>query len=155
MLRRGRQIRNLGFSVIELMIAMAILALIVGIAVPMWGSYTERAKVAKAVVAIRMIEGAVERYRVEFKALPNQIDPLLKPAPLDPWGNPYQYLNLQTMKGNGTARKDKNLVPLNSDYDLYSMGADGASRGPLNAPESHDDVLRANDGKFVGLAANY
>jgi general secretion pathway protein G len=73
----------------------------------------------------------------------------------DPWGNPYQYLNLATLKGNGKARKNQFLVPLNSDYDLYSMGKDGDSVSPLKAAASRDDILRANDGAFVGLAATY
>ena len=52
-------------------------------------------------------------------------------------------------------RKDKKLVPLNSDYDLYSMGPDGESKPPLTAKASKDDIVRANDGEFVGLAERY
>jgi general secretion pathway protein G len=55
----------------------------------------------------------------------------------------------------GEARKDYFLVPLNSEYDLYSVGKDGESRPPLSVPVSADDVIRANDGAYVGLAANY
>jgi len=55
----------------------------------------------------------------------------------------------------GSARKDHFLVPLNSDYDLYSVGKDGKSRAPLSAPDSADDVIRANDGAYIGLAAHY
>ena len=64
----------------------------------------------------------------------------------DPWGNAYQYRNVQTQKGNGKLRKDRFMVPLNSDFDLYSRGADGLSRDPLSAPASHNDIIRANDG---------
>jgi general secretion pathway protein G len=74
---------------------------------------------------------------------------------LDPWGNPYQYLNHYTMKGNGQARKDRFLKPLNSDYDLYSMGKDGQSSPPLQAKPSLDDVIRASNGSYVGLASNF
>jgi general secretion pathway protein G len=35
------------------------------------------------------------------------------------------------------------------------MGKDGKSAGPLTAKQSRDDVLRANDGRFVGLASDY
>lgn len=52
-------------------------------------------------------------------------------------------------------RKDRFLVPINSDYDLYSKGRDGESVAPLTAKQSHDDVVRANDGAFVGLAVNF
>ena len=71
---------------------------------------------------------------------------------LDPWGRPYVYLNLQDPATKGLARKNKNLVPINSDYDLYSIGKDGESRAPLTAKVSRDDVIRANDGGFLGLA---
>ena len=73
----------------------------------------------------------------------------------DPWGNDYQYLNIAKEKGKGKLRKDKNLVPINSDFDLYSMGPDGSSVAPLTARASRDDIVRANDGGFVGLAGNF
>ncbi len=73
----------------------------------------------------------------------------------DPWGNPYAYLNLTTTKGKGKARKDHSLVPLNSDYDLYSKGPDGQSASPLTAKSSRDDILRANNGRFIGPASQY
>jgi general secretion pathway protein G len=57
--------------------------------------------------------------------------------------------------GIGGARKDRFLVPINSDFDLYSMGVDGESVGPLTAIKSHDDIIRANDGGYYGLASNF
>lgn len=54
-----------------------------------------------------------------------------------------------------TARKDRNLIPLNSDFDLFSKGKDGQSLPPITAPVSQDDVLRANNGGFVNLASKY
>jgi general secretion pathway protein G len=35
------------------------------------------------------------------------------------------------------------------------MGKDGESVEPLTAQKSHDDVIRANDGGFVGLAVEF
>jgi len=77
---------------------------------------------------------------------------------LDPWGNPYQYLNLSdpTIKDiKGKARKDRNLVPINSDYDLYSTGKEWMSASPLTAKGSHDDIVRAGNGRFVGKASDF
>jgi len=74
---------------------------------------------------------------------------------LDPWGNPYQYLNFDNVNGQGQKKKDKFLVPLNSTYDLYSMGKDGNTSTALTANASQDDIVRANDGAFVGLASQY
>jgi general secretion pathway protein G len=53
------------------------------------------------------------------------------------------------------ARKDRFLVPINSRYDLYSRGPDGDSRPPLTALPSRDDIVMANDGGFIGLAAKF
>ncbi len=55
----------------------------------------------------------------------------------------------------GDVRKDRRLVPLNRDFDLYSQGKDGRSQGPLTAQVSLDDVIRANNGGFIGLGRNY
>jgi general secretion pathway protein G len=35
------------------------------------------------------------------------------------------------------------------------MGKDGQSSSPLTAKPSRDDIVRANDGRFVGLASDY
>jgi general secretion pathway protein G len=74
---------------------------------------------------------------------------------MDPWGNPYQYLNLTGGAPPGQARKDKFLVPINSTFDLYSMGPDGESQPPLTAEASRDDIIRANDGGYLGRASEY
>ena len=68
----------------------------------------------------------------------------------------YQFLNI--IDGNPPAadvRKDGALNPLNSDFDLYSMGEDGESQAPLNAALARDDIVRANNGAFVGRAKDY
>jgi general secretion pathway protein G len=44
---------------------------------------------------------------------------------------------------------------LNSDFDLYSKGRDRDSKLPLTAEASRDDIVRANNGGFIGLAKNY
>ena len=69
-------------------------------------------------------------------------------------GNPYEYLAFVSDQP-GKVRKDHALHPLNSTYDLYSKGKDGASQAPLTAQASRDDVIRANDGSFFGLASTY
>ncbi|MCK5254491.1 MAG: prepilin-type cleavage/methylation domain-containing protein, partial [Deltaproteobacteria bacterium] len=70
------------------------------------------------------------------------------------WGNPYQYNDLNNIPP-GLWRKDKNLVPLNSDYDLWSNGKDGKTNVALTAKASYDDIIRANDGAYIGLATGY
>jgi general secretion pathway protein G len=47
------------------------------------------------------------------------------------------------------------MKPLSSDFDLFSKGKDGDYEKNLNAPVSQDDVIRANDGRFIGLVSEY
>ena len=59
--------------------------------------------------------------------LPDDLTPVGYQGKRDRWGNACRYTNLTTAQGNGTARKNKNLSPINTDFDLWSMGADGES----------------------------
>jgi general secretion pathway protein G len=138
------------------MIAMAVILTLAALAVPNLMSAWNQARTAKAVGDINTIEDEIAAYQnLNGGALPNALSQIGYGNYVDPWGNPYQYLNHSTMKGNGQARKDRFLVPLNSDYDLYSMGPDGASSPPLTAKASQDDIIRAADGSYVGPAADF
>ena len=65
------------------------------------------------------------------------------------------YVDLTALNGNGMARRDRSLNPLNSDFDLYSVGKDGVTKKQISQRDSLDDVLRANDGRFVDLASKF
>ena len=90
-------------------------------------------------------------------SLPDNLAGIGRATLMDPWGRPYQYLKFpDASKGPPAgARRDRFLVPLNSGYDLYSMGLDGETRLPLGSKASLDDVIRANDGGFIGLASKF
>jgi len=143
------------FTLVELLLVLAIVAVIATIAVPSYSSYIDRAKVTQAEGDIVQIELATAQYLADNQVLPNALSDLSRVPVNDPWGNPYQYLNLGNVHGPGQARKDRSLVPINSDYDLYSRGHDGRSQPPLMASMSQDDVVRGRNGGFVGLASNF
>lgn len=147
--------RSGGFTVVELLIVVAIILTVAAIAVPHLVSALDQARYARAVSDIHVLQDAITSDYVNNGVYTDSLASLGYGSLLDPWGNPYQYLNHATMKGNGQARKDRFLVPLNDDYDLYSMGKDGASAPPLTAKSSQDDIIRANDGSYVGLASLY
>ena len=149
-LRRGEH----GFTLIEIFIVVAILAILAAVAVPGYQRYIEKARVSRAAQDIGAIAAAIQQSTIDSNTLPNSLEEV-RQARNDPWGRPYQYFNLQAKKGNGGARKDKKLAPLNSDFDLYSLGKDGQSMPQLNNKLSRDDVVRARDGKYIGLAEDF
>jgi len=147
--------RVCGVTLIELMVAVGIVAVLAAIALPSWASYRERVRVDQARKDIVIMSATIGRYQLDARAYPDSLADAGLGAPLDPWGRPYQYLPLDGGRNRGLARKDHSLVPINTDFDLYSPGPDGASSPPLTAARSRDDIVRANNGAFVGVAADY
>lgn len=145
------------FGVMELMITLAIVILLVSIAVPAYDRLAQTAKVARSIGDIGVISIEVGKFQLRNNdALPENLDELGADIPLDPWDSPYAYLRIVTAgSGDGEIRKDNNLKTLNSDFDLYSLGKDGDSAGPLSAKASRDDIVRANNGAFIGLGEDY
>lgn len=145
-----------GMTIIEIVIVLAILGILASIGIPLFNDYRFHTMVAQAKSDITDMDYLIAQYQADNGGnLPDSLGDIGKAGMFDPWGNSYGYLNLVTLKGNGHARKDKNLVPLNSDYDLYSKGKDGQSVGPLTAKASRDDIIRASNGRFIGLASDY
>jgi len=148
------------------MIVISILATLASMAVPMYKYARDDAKEMVAVGTINQLQQGIDTYYLLNGVLPASLDELPGFAnQLDPWGNPYQYLAFDSAGngngggngggGNGEKRKDRFLVPINSTYDLYSMGPDGKSVSPLTAASSRDDIIRANDGEYVGPASGF
>ena len=146
---------------IEVMIVIAIMGILTSIGVPNYTKYREKARIAVAITEIKFIEKEIATYVVKNGELPEDLSEIGMDKVLDPWGRPYQYLKTQGIcddkdKGDkGKPRKDHSLHPINCDFDLYSVGKDGKSTAPLTAKISHDDIVHANNGGFVGLVSNY
>lgn len=147
-----------GFSLIELVVIMAIIATLAAIAIPTYVEFIYRAKIVKAVSDIESISKAVSVCGIDSAIYPMSLEDVCDEnflQVLDPWGNAYQYVNIINTGEMAHLRRDKFLVPLNTDFDLYSMGKDGESQPPLTVNVSQDDILRANNGSFIGRAIDY
>jgi len=144
-----------GFTLIEILLVLVIAGILIAIAVPSYERYLERSRLAETTYDLGTMQKTIKSYEFSKGMLPDALADVGYGTKLDPWGRPYEYLNLRNMKGNGKARKDKSLAPLNSDFDLYSVGRDGLTEAALSNKASRDDVVRARDGRFVGLAEEF
>ena len=130
--RRRRPRGEAGYSLIEILIALAIVALLIGVAGPRVFALFERGKQKVAGIQIEQVQQSLDFFRLDMRRYPTTeegVDALLnRPAAgaelwsgpyidkasglTDPWGNPYVY------RATGA-----------SGYELISYGADGAPGG--------------------------
>ena len=84
-----------GFTVIELMIVGAIVAVLAFLASAWYANYTDRTRVYQAVVDIGGLQISINQYYLNNSALPDDLGQTGQPNKLDPWGRPYVYVNLR------------------------------------------------------------
>lgn len=147
-----------GYTLIEVCICVAIIGILSAIGVQHFINYRYRAQIVVCISEIKFIETAISDYLTEKGELPDSLADIRLSAMVDPWGKPYQYLRIDGGKSpgiNGKRRRDKNANPVNADFDLYSMGRDGKTAAQFTAKNARDDIVRANDGAYCGLAENH
>ncbi len=145
-----------GFSLIEALIVVAIIGILATIVNNIMLIALEDTKEKRAIGDIECWQRRIAEYQASAGHLPDSLGEMSGCNVTDPWGKPYQYLRIDGGSApRGKWRKDRFLVPLNADYDLYSMGPDGKSATPLTAKASRDDIVRAGDGTFIGPAEEY
>ena len=113
-----------GFTLMELMVVIAILGLLVTMVAPNVWNVFKKGNVTTAKAQIKSIEGAIANYRLNHNKVPDDLSELTMPdpdnfndvyideIPVDPWGNPYEYNKMS-----------------NSKFELRSLGADGMPGG--------------------------
>ena len=157
-LKNDLKTHSAGFTLIEVMIAVAIVGVLTSIAIPNYIKYKDKARIVVAIADMKFLEKEIMNFGAENDDLPENLSVIGRDNFLDPWDRPYRYLKILGNDGKGTdfqPRKDFSLHPLNSDFDLYSVGKDGKSQAPLTSKFSQDDIIRANNGGFMGLGSNY
>lgn len=156
-IRKTREGHSKAFTIFEAVIVLAALGTLLAVSIPIYTNVLNKAKIITAITDIAEVARDLEDYLQDNGTLPETLDDI-RPNFRDPWGRPYEYLVILGKPKNevqGLWRKDRFQVPLNSDFDLYSMGKDGETQQPLTQFRSYDDIVRANNGDYIGLASKY
>lgn len=127
-------LRQRGFTLIEIMVVVVILGILAAVVVPRIMDRPDDARIAKAKQDIRVLESALSLYKLDNYNYPTTQQGLealvtkpsgepvpknwkpggyIKAMPRDPWGNPYQYLS-PGVKG---------------EIDIFSLGSDNQPGG--------------------------
>lgn len=128
-LRKRTLAADAGVTLVEMMVVIVIIGLVTAIVVINVLPSQDTARIEKARADIRVIEQALELYRLDFSRYPTTeqgLDALLEPPqegaareayirrlPDDPWGRPYLYV------APGT----------HGPFDIYTLGADAQEGG--------------------------
>jgi general secretion pathway protein G len=129
-----------GFSLIEILIVIALIAVIAGLAISnIGGIFGGQQEKAAKIFVTQSLKIPLTAYKIDIGSYPSTAEglqaliqapanksgiwkkPYIEELPTDPWGNPYQYRFPGSKNVNGS-----------SGYDVWSLGPDGT--------ESADDI---------------
>ncbi|GAB4559005.1 MAG: hypothetical protein Tsb0017_14820 [Geothermobacteraceae bacterium] len=148
---RENSTNDKGFTLVELVLVIASIAVLLTILTPTYKSFLEKTRISRAAADIRTIEKDLTSWFLDNDSYPANLALINRANLKDPWGQAYLY----AVAVPGAVRQDAFGNDLNSDYDLYSLGIDGVSAQDITDPSSLDDVIRTSNGGWVGKAQNY
>lgn len=138
--------RQSGFSLIEIVIVLAILALVAGTAVPLAGKNVQRSKIAETRAELAALPAAVSAYFEDTGTLPPSFDDLQQDlAGAAGWAGPYL---LATLSAHASSSTSLEQDAWSRDYVVSLAGASSltvSSRGPDGVAGNADDIAQVLD----------
>lgn len=121
-----------GYTLVELLVVLAILGLLVALATPRVINYLGSAKTDTARIQIEKLGGVLDLYRLEIGRYPTEQEGLEslveRPPQLDAWNGPY-LKNRESLTDPWGRPYGYQSPGERGDYDLYTLGADGKEGG--------------------------
>ena len=124
----SRRNQSRGFTLVELLLVLVILALIGGLVLPNIIGKAEGAKVKAAGSQISRLSMAVESFYLDTGTTPDSLDDLVNESGgVEGWNGPY--VKASSLKDPWGREYVYNYPGEHGDFDLYSLGADGQPGG--------------------------
>jgi general secretion pathway protein G len=129
---RSVHARENGFTLVELLVVLAILGLLVALAAPRVMKYLGSARSDTARIQIEKLSGVLDLYRLEIGRYPTEQEGLLalveKPPQGDNWNGPY-LKNRESLIDPWGQPYGYHSPGQHGEFDLYTLGADGKEGG--------------------------
>jgi general secretion pathway protein G len=158
-LSTDRETKKFEYTVFEVMTAILIICCLAAVGISFYHKYQNEAHIRLAITELKIIEKKIVNRVKKQGKLPEDLSDIGLDKIVDPWGRPYKYLkiygNEEIKAGKIKPKKNEFQYQLNTDFDLYSVGKDGDSADFLAANISRDDIIRANNGNFMGMVSDY
>jgi general secretion pathway protein G len=131
---RSQTAREGGFTLVELLLVLVILALIGGLVLPGIIGKAEGAKVKAASSQIDRISMAVESFYLDTGTTPESLEQLVdEPGDADGWNGPY--IKRSTLNDPWGRQYEYRNPGDHGDFDIVSLGADGQPGGEDTAAD--------------------
>lgn len=120
-----------GFTLVELLLVLVILALIAGLVLPGIIGKAESAKAKAASSQISRISMSVESFYLDTSTTPDSLEDLVnEPAGVTGWNGPY--IKNSLLKDPWGRNYQYRAPGEHGDFDIWSFGADGQQGGEKN-----------------------
>jgi prepilin-type N-terminal cleavage/methylation domain-containing protein len=144
--RRSGVTTNKGFTLVELILVLALIGILATMSVPLYNNYTDKAKNAAAISDIGVLSNEITAFSLDHNyAKPLNLGEIGRDKLHDPWKRNYEYRSIGVLK-------DEYGVLLNGNsFDVFSKGKNGDTADVGGVPETKDDIARMGNGNSVGM----